>query len=109
MKKATAAKRLGNRIAGLRRSKGLTQKELGCKCGLDRNFIRGIEKGEEDPSLEDLAKISEALGAELFDLVRVKHGEKDPSNIKREILEAIDQIQDKEKLQLLLEILQALR
>jgi transcriptional regulator with XRE-family HTH domain len=93
----------------LRRSKGLSQKELGCKCGLDQNFIRGIEKGQEDPALEDLGKISEALEVEPFDLVMVKRGKRVPSNIKREILEAIDQIQDKEKLRHLLEILRVLR
>lgn len=109
MKKATAAKRLGRRISVLRRSKGFSQKELGCRCGLDRNFIRAVEKGEEDPTLEDMTKISEALGAEPFDLVMVKHVKKVPSNIKREILDLIDQIQDKEKLQHLLEILRALK
>jgi transcriptional regulator with XRE-family HTH domain len=109
MKKATAAKRLGRRIAGLRRSKGFTQKELGRKCGLDRDFIKAIEKGEEDSTLEDMTKISEALGVEPFDLVMVKRGKKVPSNIKKEILEAIDQIQDKKKLRHLLEILRVLK
>jgi hypothetical protein len=56
-----------------------------------------------------MTKISEALGVEPFDLVMVKRGKKVPSNIKKEILEAIDQIQDKEKLRHLLEILRVLK
>ncbi len=109
MKKGTSAKRLGRRIAGLRRSKGFSQKDLGRKCALDRNFIKAVEKGEEDPALEDMTKIPEALGAEPFDLVMVKGVKKVPSNIKKEILDLIDQIQDKKKLRHLLEIIRVLK
>ena len=111
MKKSTVAELLGCRIRLLRRAKGLTQKELAVKCDLHSKFIREVEKGKEDPTLEDLAKISKALEAELVDLVREKHEEEDPSKIRTEILEIIDQIEkeDKEKLQLVLEILQALK
>lgn len=109
MKKGDIAELLGRRIRNLRRSKGLSQKELAKKSGLDLKLIRGVERGEADPSVEDLKKISEGLEAELIDLLRFKHKERDPSKIKGELLETINQVKDKEKLQLLLEILRALK
>ena len=74
---------LGRRIRNLRRSKGLSQKELAGKSGLDLKLIRGVERGEADPSVEDLKKTSEALGIEIIELVKVKDEERDPSRIVR--------------------------
>ncbi len=109
MKKGDIPNLVGRRVRSLRRSKGLTQRELAEKGGFDLQLIRGIERGEADPSVEDLKKISEALGVEIIDLVRGKDEERDPSGIKKKLLEAIDQIGDKEKLELLLEILRGLK
>ena len=109
MKKSTVAELLGRKIRHFRRSKGLTQKELANKSNLHYDLIKGIEKGEEDPTLEDLEKISETLGVSMFDLVSFKRDKRDQSRIKSEFREIIDQIQDEEKLQLILEILRALK
>jgi hypothetical protein len=48
------------------------REKLATKCDIHPHFIRGIKKGNGDPSLEDLAKISKELGAWLFDLVSDK-------------------------------------
>jgi len=109
MEKSTVPELLGRRIRSLRRSKGLTQRELAIKSNLHYDLIKGIEKGKEDPTLEDLGKISEALGVSMFDLVSFKRDKRDRSRIKSEFREIIDQIQDEEKLQLILEILRALK
>lgn len=109
MEKSTVPELLGRRIRYFRRSKGLTQKELAVKSNLHSKFIRGVEKGKEDPTLEDLGKISEALGVSMFELVSFKRDKRDRSRIKSEFREIIDQIQDEEKLQLILEILRALK
>ncbi len=109
MKKSTVAELLGRRINHFRRSKGLTQKDLAVKSSLHYDLIKEIEKGEEDPTLEDLGRISEALGVSMFDLTSFKRDKKDLSRIKSEFREIIDQIQDEEKLQLILEILRALK
>jgi transcriptional regulator with XRE-family HTH domain len=109
MKNGNVVNLVGVRVRSLRRSKGLTQKELAEKSGLHLKLIRGIERGEADLSVEDLKKISGALGIEIIDLVRGKDEGGDPDVIKRELLKVINQIQDKEKLELLLEILRALK
>ena len=109
MEKSNVPELLGRRIRSLRRSKGLTQKELAVKSNLQYDLLKGIEKGKEDPTVEDLGKISEALGVSVFELVSFKRDKKDRSRIKSEFREIIDQIQDEERLQLLLEILRALK
>ena len=111
MKKGTVAELLGRRIRSLRKSMGLTQEELGAKCEIHYKFIGAVERGEENPSLKTLEKISEGLGVELFELFRFRHEERDPAKIKKDLLETINQIEkeDREKLQLILKIIHALK
>lgn len=109
MKKGAVANLVGDRIWSLRRSKGLTQKQLAEKSGVGLKLIRGIERGKADPSVEDLKRIAEALGVEIIDLVRIEGEKRDTSEVKRELLETIDQTEDKEKLELMLEILKGLK
>lgn len=52
---------IGKRLKRLRLEKGLTQKELAAKVGLDYTYIGKIERGEQLPSLKILLKISEVL------------------------------------------------
>jgi transcriptional regulator with XRE-family HTH domain len=63
-------KKLGNRIRQLRHKKNISQEELADKCSLHRTYIGGIERGERNPSLDNLGKISKALEVELFELFR---------------------------------------
>jgi transcriptional regulator with XRE-family HTH domain len=111
MKKDNAAVLLGRRIRSLRKSKDLTQEELGAKCDVHYKFIGAVERGEENPSLKTLEKIAEGLGVELFDLFRFKHEERDLIKIKKDLLETINQIEkeDTAKLQLILKIIHALK
>ena len=63
-------KSLGNRIRQLRHEKKISQEGLADKCSLHRTYIGGIERGERNPSLDNLGKISKALEVELFELFR---------------------------------------
>lgn len=59
----------GKTIRELRNSKGISQENLAELCGMHRTYLGGIERGERNPSLENIEKISKALGitmAELF-------------------------------------------
>ncbi len=111
MKTDKVAELLGRRIRSLRKSRNLTQEQLGANCDVNYKFIGAVERGEENPSLKTLQKIAGALGVELFDLFRFKHEERDLSKIKKDLLETINQIEkeDTAKLQLVLKILHALK
>lgn len=89
----------------------MTQEELGASCAISYKFLGAVERGEENPSLKTLEKISEGLGVELFELFLFRHEERDPAKIKKDLLETINQIEkeDREKLQLILKIIHALK
>lgn len=61
-------KGLGKRINLLRKSKGLTQEELGEKAGLSYKFVGEMERGEVNPSLDSLVSMADALGVNITDL-----------------------------------------
>ncbi len=52
---------LGKRIRALRLRTGLSQERFAAKAGLDRTYYAGIERGERNPSVKQLAKIATAL------------------------------------------------
>ena len=54
------------RISLWRKRRDLTQEELADKAGVSRNSISMIERGEYNPTLEQLTKISKALELELL-------------------------------------------
>lgn len=59
----------GSRIKEIRKQKGLTQKQLGEKCGMYESQIRKYENGKANPKIETLQKIATALECNLSDLV----------------------------------------
>ncbi|WP_447858833.1 helix-turn-helix domain-containing protein [Enterobacter ludwigii] len=69
MKKTGSIKKiLGDRIRALRREMGLSQEDFADKCGIDRSYMSGIERGVRNPTLEILWAISGGLGLELSHL-----------------------------------------
>jgi transcriptional regulator with XRE-family HTH domain len=52
---------LGKRIRQLRMRTGLSQEKMAARAGLDRTYYAGIERGERNPSVKQLAKIATAL------------------------------------------------
>ncbi|MBI4023763.1 MAG: helix-turn-helix transcriptional regulator [Verrucomicrobia bacterium] len=61
-------KKLGRRIADLRRSKKLTQEQLAEKLGYSVEFISLVERGVNAPSVAGLEKFAKALKVEVGDL-----------------------------------------
>jgi transcriptional regulator with XRE-family HTH domain len=53
--------RFGNRLRELRKKARLTQQALGEKADLNYKFLGGIERGEENPSLDVICKLANAL------------------------------------------------
>lgn len=51
----------GQRVRKLRLEAGLSQEAFADKCGLDRTYISGIERGVRNPTLEVIAMIAEGL------------------------------------------------
>ena len=64
----TIEKQFGETVRELRLAKGLSQEELAFKSGVHRTYLGGIERGERNPALRNIAAIAEALGVSLSEL-----------------------------------------
>jgi transcriptional regulator with XRE-family HTH domain len=61
-------KRFGKRVKKLREAIGLSHEALARLVKLDTSYISGIEKGEEDISIEMIQKLSIAFQIKISDL-----------------------------------------
>jgi transcriptional regulator with XRE-family HTH domain len=61
-------KQFGKRVRELRLARGLSQEELAFRAGVHRTYLGGIERGERNPSLKNIAAIAEALKVTLPEL-----------------------------------------
>jgi len=60
--------KFGQRIRELREAKHLSQEDLAFRAGVHRTYLGGIERGERNPSLRNIAALAKALGVKLPDL-----------------------------------------
>ncbi|EHF4930887.1 TPA: helix-turn-helix transcriptional regulator [Enterobacter hormaechei subsp. xiangfangensis] len=79
-KTGSIKKVLGNRIRALRNEMGLSQEAFADKCGIDRTYMSGIERGVRNPTLVVICAISDGLEMDLsqlfmFDVEAEKDGE----------------------------------
>ena len=56
---------LAGRVAGQRRDRGLSQRELADLCGTTQSAIARMERGARPPRLDTLLRIASALDCEL--------------------------------------------
>jgi transcriptional regulator with XRE-family HTH domain len=67
--RSEAHRAFGEAIRAVRKREGVSQEELALRCGLDRTYLSGIERGVRNPSLTNVLRIAAALHtspAELF-------------------------------------------
>jgi transcriptional regulator with XRE-family HTH domain len=68
-KNLRARRALGIAIKRLRGQKGLSQEALATACGLHRTYVGGIERGERNVSIDNIERISMALGCSVAELL----------------------------------------
>jgi len=61
-------RQFGLRVRELRLARGLSQEELAFKVGIHRTYLGGVERGERNPSLKNIAAIATALDISLREL-----------------------------------------
>ena len=69
---AVSSGRLGERVRGLRRERGLTLEGLAGRSGVSRAMLSKVERGEKNPTLVVAAKVAEGLGVPLSRLLGVE-------------------------------------
>lgn len=60
--KDSETQRFAKNMKKLREAKGLSQGDIHRATGIDRAYISNLEAGKQNPTLETIAKIAEALG-----------------------------------------------
>lgn len=61
--------KFGRNVRAARHAAGLSQEELAHRSGLHRTYIGGIERGERNPSLENIVALAVGLGCSAPDLL----------------------------------------
>lgn len=69
MTAALPSQRLAALTRTLRKAQGLSQEALAERAGLHRNFISLIERGQNQPTVDTLFRLAEALGLTAVELV----------------------------------------
>jgi transcriptional regulator with XRE-family HTH domain len=60
---------LGERVRAYRLELGISQEGLADRCGLHRNYISSIERGQVNVSFENLVTLAVGLGVDVGELV----------------------------------------
>jgi transcriptional regulator with XRE-family HTH domain len=62
--------RLGKNLKRIRTAKGITQGDIVRSLGVSRSFISNIENGKTNPTLATIAKLAEAIGVSIDELLK---------------------------------------
>jgi len=65
-----AHKKLGKRIAELRRKRGFSQEGFAGECGFHRSYMGAVERGEKNITLAMTNRIAKTLGISLSELFK---------------------------------------
>jgi transcriptional regulator with XRE-family HTH domain len=91
---------LGAAIRQLRRKHRLTQQEVAKRSQIHYQFLGGIERGTENPTLDVLGRIARALSVSLPELFSYTPDEVTPAQIRKRLIEAIRRCSDSEAVRL---------
>lgn len=62
---------VGQKIRNIRKEKGLTIEELAQKIEVSQSMVSQIERGQANPSLDTLWKVSHVLGTPIFSFLKI--------------------------------------
>ncbi len=96
---------IGLRLKELRKSMGLSQEKFAEKAGTSTNYLSRMERGTENPTLEMLIKLANALKIEMWEMFDFGH-EVSGKGLK-DALQSFARTADEHKLRLALKILRA--
>jgi transcriptional regulator with XRE-family HTH domain len=63
-------KRLGRRIAEIRRKRGFSQEAFAHECGFHRSYMGAVERGEKNITLAMVEKLAKAFKMSLSELFK---------------------------------------
>lgn len=75
-------KLVGQNLKRIRVAQAVSQEQLAFDAGVDRSYLGGIERGEENPSVDTLEKVTRILNIELIDLFQPTGGDGDMPGLR---------------------------
>ena len=85
---------VGLRIKNLRRARGYSQERLAEIIGINPKYLSSIERGEENPTLDLLMRLSQGLKVEMQEIFKVEHEGQPPQNLRRKLQALVGEIKD---------------
>ncbi|MFA5073711.1 MAG: helix-turn-helix transcriptional regulator [Nitrospirota bacterium] len=98
---------MGLRIKELRKRKGLGQDQAAERADTSPNYWSRMERGTENPTLDMLIKISDALEVELWELFDFQH-EANSKTLRELLKKLVTEIEDEEKLRTAVRLLRTI-
>ena len=95
---------VGKRIKAVRQRNGLTQDQLAEQVGLSPKYISGIERGVENPTMDNLIRVAKTLGVESYDLFLFGESEDSEKALRKGIDKMLREA-DREQLQLYFDVM----
>ncbi len=95
---------MGKRIKTVRQRMGLTQDQLAERVGLSPKYISGIERGVENPTMDNLIRLAKVLKVEPYDLFLFGESEENEKVLRKSIEKMVREA-DREKLQLYFDVM----
>jgi transcriptional regulator with XRE-family HTH domain len=65
-----AQKKLGKKIAELRKKRGFSQEDFAHECGFHRSYMGAVERGEKNITIQMLERIAKTLKISLAELFK---------------------------------------
>lgn len=97
---------IGKRIQELRKARGLSQEKIAEKADISSTYLSRIECGRENPTLDMLIKLSNALEIEMWEMFDFGHV-KNHKELK-ESLQSLIKTSDEPTLRLALKLIRAI-
>ncbi len=72
---------LGGRIRAARRAHGISVEKFALMVGIDRNYLRAVEYGRANPTIDILVKIADGLGLHVWELMTPDESDRDEDGI----------------------------
>lgn len=77
-KQARIVVQFGRRLKSLRIARGMKQRDLAFRAGVDLSYIGRLERGESTPGIDLVQSLADALSASLVDLLPVSSTDAQP-------------------------------
>lgn len=81
---------LGQRIKELRGARDMSQEQLAEKMDANVSYVSSVERAQENPSLEFLMKLADALKVELVDLFNTSWLSMNEHELKKKLKSMVD-------------------